>query len=345
MSCHCETYHIEIHFDAQKEPQVDAEGFVVVQEVQSAAKPKSFNPFDDEFNEEEANPNDDSDSDAESDDNGTKKAGVWAKLKINPFADIHVAMQAHPNAFALPGLAQPATGVVLKSRKDRAENKDPFAVSAASTSGTWNPFEPQAPQKDDPFSVKDVIASRKSADAASGKDKAQMNQDALRKARMSALKASQMFEDAMKEDSDNTTAANTSDAPFTIDPEFMSELEKRRRAREAEEAAHAEQLKKEFMEKKRVEDERLAQELAAFDAKKQEEERQEQRRKVIRSVVVHAAVDYISLQSEISKEAIDRVSNLAFNFAWSAPAETPAQSSPSTWDAFGSAANDPFAPK
>ena len=79
----------------------------------------------------------------------------------------------------------------------------------------------------------------------------------------------------MEEDANFSVAS-----PEKDDADFFNQLETRRKAREAEEAARAEALRQAFLEKKRSEDDARAKEHAEIEAIKQEELRLALQKKV-----------------------------------------------------------------
>ncbi len=185
---------------------------------------------------------------------------------------------SHPNAFALPGLVPPAGGQSKLRSKDRNDAVvDPFAVPSQATA--WNPFEASKVNQDDPFNV----ATPAKRNSVSMKDKTDIvntsadrvsREEALAKARQDALQASAMFTEAMKEaeQSDGARRQSFADRTFSIDKDFLKQLEQRRREREAQEAAHAAELRLQFLEKKNAEDLARAQEIEEVNAQKLKEQ-------------------------------------------------------------------------
>ncbi len=131
------------------------------------------------------------------------------------------------------------------------------------------------------------------------------HEDPLARARREALEASKAFDDAMKEDEsakaggesepgtpatplspggnqnqDSSMEAVGRRNTLVIDPDFMNELQKRRKEREALEAKHAEQLRQAFLQQKQIDDEIRAKEQAEYAAKKRAEEDELLRSKV-----------------------------------------------------------------
>ena len=102
--------------------------------------------------------------------------------------------------------------------------------------------------------------------------------DAVAKARYDALVASSMFAKYMKKEESELNKKQQGEEQsedgggVTVDAEFMSELSKRRQERDAQEAAHAEELRQAFLRQKTLDDAVLAKEQAEYNAKKAAEE-------------------------------------------------------------------------
>ena len=221
--------------------------------------------------------------------------------------DVAASTQETPAAFQLPGLnTVPTSGKPRRGPTAAPGTKvDPFNPNGASVDPVWNPFGGNESQeqlkaratfssKEKPASLKpgaadifasDPFATGKSNQLLSTQRASQfMDDKALEKARREALEASNLFASAMEDDSNFSVTS-----PEKDDADFFSQLESRRKAREADEAARAEALRQAFLEKKRSEDDARAKEHAEIETIKQQELQLALQKKVRPVTLIHAS--------------------------------------------------------